>query len=303
MKLGRVLTALLFYFCAYLFPIFFSSAAMAEDFYEFNGQTYYEFLDVGASCSEAELKTAYHKAMMRHHPDRGGRKEAAAFANQAYAVLDNNVQRAAYDRYLYTRRTGEILRAPPAPVKTEAELRREVLDLLVRDVTEMGQQELAKDPKLTDDRLAGLAYYVMEFWERWFPDRKIHARELHALMTELVLDDRRRALGLGVIFHLKEIAASGDPAEKVAANAGLNDIGAKLAFRIETEPDPAKSLFYDRIHRYLAGYSLLRQTSASRSTPAGGDGVDACEAALRYRQTAASTEPPPAHKLDLHIKF
>ena len=64
---------------------------------------YYEVLEVARGCSEADLKTAFRKQAMAHHPDRnGGHAEAEARfkeVNEAYSVLSDPQKRAAYDRF------------------------------------------------------------------------------------------------------------------------------------------------------------------------------------------------------------
>ena len=64
---------------------------------------YYEVLGVERGASDADLKKAYRKAAMEHHPDRnGGCKDAEAKfkeLNEAYAALSDPQKRAAYDRY------------------------------------------------------------------------------------------------------------------------------------------------------------------------------------------------------------
>ncbi|MGH8528769.1 MAG: molecular chaperone DnaJ [Nevskiales bacterium] len=64
---------------------------------------YYEVLGVAKNASEDELKKAYRKLAMKHHPDRNpGVKEAEAKfkeANEAYEVLANAQKRAAYDQF------------------------------------------------------------------------------------------------------------------------------------------------------------------------------------------------------------
>ena len=64
---------------------------------------YYEILGVGRTCSEAELKAAFRKAAMQHHPDRnpGDAEAEARFKelNEAYSVLCDPQKRAAYDRF------------------------------------------------------------------------------------------------------------------------------------------------------------------------------------------------------------
>jgi molecular chaperone DnaJ len=64
---------------------------------------YYEVLEVSRGCSETDLKAAFRKKAMAHHPDRNdGCTEAEARfkeVNEAYSVLSDPQKRAAYDRY------------------------------------------------------------------------------------------------------------------------------------------------------------------------------------------------------------
>lgn len=64
---------------------------------------YYEVLGVAKNASEAELKKAYRRMAMKHHPDRNtGDKEAEnkfKEAKEAYEVLSDARKRAAYDQF------------------------------------------------------------------------------------------------------------------------------------------------------------------------------------------------------------
>jgi molecular chaperone DnaJ len=64
---------------------------------------YYEVLGVTRSCTEVELKTAFRKLAMQHHPDRNpGDKDCEhrfKEINEAYDVLKDGDKRAAYDRF------------------------------------------------------------------------------------------------------------------------------------------------------------------------------------------------------------
>ena len=64
---------------------------------------YYEVLGVSRDVDERELKVAYRRLAMRHHPDRNPGDEAAEEclkeANEAYGVLSDAEQRGTYDRF------------------------------------------------------------------------------------------------------------------------------------------------------------------------------------------------------------
>jgi curved DNA-binding protein CbpA len=59
---------------------------------------YYNVLGVSSSATAAEIKTAYHQAAKRAHPDAGGSAEAMQRVNEAYATLSNPIERRDYDR-------------------------------------------------------------------------------------------------------------------------------------------------------------------------------------------------------------
>ncbi|HTJ01318.1 MAG TPA: molecular chaperone DnaJ [Methylovirgula sp.] len=64
---------------------------------------YYEVLGVTRTCTEVEMKSAFRKAAMQHHPDRnpGDAEAEIKFkeVNEAYQILSDGQKRAAYDRY------------------------------------------------------------------------------------------------------------------------------------------------------------------------------------------------------------
>src|SRR3978361_1814792 len=68
-------------------------------------RAYYETLGVPKNASEDDIKKAYRKLAMKHHPDRNqgddAKKSEEKFkdAKEAYEMLSDGQKRAAYDQY------------------------------------------------------------------------------------------------------------------------------------------------------------------------------------------------------------
>jgi molecular chaperone DnaJ len=64
---------------------------------------YYEVLGVARTATDAELKSAFRKLAMKHHPDKnpGDKNSELRFKelNEAYQILSDGQKRAAYDRF------------------------------------------------------------------------------------------------------------------------------------------------------------------------------------------------------------
>ena len=60
---------------------------------------YYEVLGVGKNASADEIKKAFRKAAIEHHPDRGGNETKFKEVNEAYEVLKDDKKRQRYDQF------------------------------------------------------------------------------------------------------------------------------------------------------------------------------------------------------------
>jgi len=73
----------------------------------------YKLLAIPPNAGPQEVRSAYHRASLRAHPDRGGSHEEQVRINLAYEILKDPVLRQAHDRYWY--RDGARASAPPPP--------------------------------------------------------------------------------------------------------------------------------------------------------------------------------------------
>lgn len=60
---------------------------------------YYEVLGVSKTASPDEIKKAFRRAAVEHHPDRGGNEEKFKELNEAYEVLKDEAKRKRYDQF------------------------------------------------------------------------------------------------------------------------------------------------------------------------------------------------------------
>jgi molecular chaperone DnaJ len=60
---------------------------------------YYEVLGVGKNASADEIKKAFRRAAVEHHPDRGGDETKFKEVNEAYEVLKDDSKRKRYDQF------------------------------------------------------------------------------------------------------------------------------------------------------------------------------------------------------------
>ena len=71
----------------------------------------YLVLDVSPSATDPEIKEAYRRKSMEHHPDKGGDPKIFNLIKQAYDVLSDPHKRNRYDMY------ANVVRVAPEDVK------------------------------------------------------------------------------------------------------------------------------------------------------------------------------------------
>lgn len=64
---------------------------------------YYKILGVERGVSENEIKKAYKKMAVKHHPDKGGNEEEFKLVAEAYDTLSNKEKRNLYDMGMYNK--------------------------------------------------------------------------------------------------------------------------------------------------------------------------------------------------------
>lgn len=69
-------------------------------------RTHYEILGVPSTATQAEIKAAFRKKALQHHPDRGGDPVFFDLVNEAHRALEDENARRAYDRRLAGDRAG-----------------------------------------------------------------------------------------------------------------------------------------------------------------------------------------------------
>ncbi|MCX6824416.1 MAG: DnaJ domain-containing protein [candidate division SR1 bacterium] len=62
-------------------------------------KNYYDILGVKEDASAEEIKKAFKKAAVKHHPDRGGDKKKFQEMNEAYQVIGDEKKKGQYDAY------------------------------------------------------------------------------------------------------------------------------------------------------------------------------------------------------------
>jgi curved DNA-binding protein CbpA len=80
----------------------------------------YEVLQVRRGAEPEVIRAAYRALARKHHPDFGGSPERMASINEAWAVLGNQAQRAAYDAREHVGGQGTTYASPMPPAASGA---------------------------------------------------------------------------------------------------------------------------------------------------------------------------------------
>lgn len=62
-------------------------------------EAFYKTLGIAKTASQNDIKKAYRKKAMRHHPDKGGDEETFKGITRAYEILSDEKKRQLYDKY------------------------------------------------------------------------------------------------------------------------------------------------------------------------------------------------------------
>ena len=74
---------------------------------------FYKVLEVDKGAGDSEIKKAYRKLAVKHHPDKGGDPEKFKEITQAYEVLSEETAKRAYDAMLMLREARPLLPGLP----------------------------------------------------------------------------------------------------------------------------------------------------------------------------------------------
>ena len=77
--------------------------------------TPHEVLGLGPEATDDEIRAAYKRAAMKHHPDRGGSSEAFQAVQDAYAALQNRICPDCGGKGFTTTRQGFFVSKTPCP--------------------------------------------------------------------------------------------------------------------------------------------------------------------------------------------
>ena len=64
----------------------------------FGEKSLYDILEVQKSASEEQIKKAYRKLALKHHPDRGGDAEKFKALSLVHSILSDSSKRSVYDQ-------------------------------------------------------------------------------------------------------------------------------------------------------------------------------------------------------------
>jgi molecular chaperone DnaJ len=82
---------------------------------------YYDILGIGRDADDQQIKSAYRKLALQHHPDRNpdnpDSEEKFKEAAEAYSVLTDGQKRAAYDRFGHAG-VPSVARRVPNPMRS-----------------------------------------------------------------------------------------------------------------------------------------------------------------------------------------
>ena len=207
-------------------------------------ETHYTILGIKNEATPAEIRAAYRRLVLEHHPDRAGpdaNLEVFHRISKAHEVLSDPERRASYDRLLAGRTATRASQPPPAAKKPAPEPRPAAKEPPKPSVADMRRQIADDLSRLL--RLYGRGNFV----------------DAEALARQIVLKDPRQAVPYAILGDL-------------ARNRGdIAEASKMYAFAAQIDPrNPAYQRKHEELIGKVSGSSIGGRTATGEAPLAAG---------------------------------
>ena len=145
-----------------------------RSFISMSNHKLYAVLGVPPNATEDEIKKAYRKAALKHHPDRGGQADEFKKVNEAYEVLADASKRARYDRF------GEagLKSSPPPPPPPAQHMFHHAIFSQIFGNRGTQQQQQQQQQKTNPDLTASMEVTLEEVYNGATKEQQIRRQQL-----------------------------------------------------------------------------------------------------------------------------
>jgi curved DNA-binding protein CbpA len=227
-------------------------------------ETLYETLGVSPEATPAQVRAAYRRLVLKHHPDQAGdQSDVRAFieVTKAYEVLSDADRRKEYDRLLALRSKPRIQSRIPEPPSSEPARAKAQPPTAKADPTSLRTQVAEDLSRLI--RLYGKGAF----------------RDAERLARQIVQKDPRQATPYAILGDLARAKGELDEAAKM------------YAFAVQMDPrNPAYQRKHEELVSKIGAQARFREQGESRSGLAGA--VSFCLVLVAGAYVALAQEPP-----------